>query len=275
MADDPNRPFGERTPKEQAKFDKAVEKYKKTDRFKKIEEKAKAHKEGEWRKPSKPQRHPKYQDDKHYEPLKGLKKKAFMDEFDERRMMEAKARVKANLQKKLFSTTGSDQALGALNRRVKAYGLAGTAADMAAAYSMSEGSTSERLYEAGKAGLKGALTGAGMQAAINATGRLGQLASRAFIPAGAVVGAWNIGRAARGAYDWYNADKEADQERAASEAKYGSVERATQTRKMRTDPEYAAAAADRIVNKKPDIDPSLVKDAPYQYRPGLPRTTEF
>jgi len=174
------------------------------------------------------------------QPQSRLHQMVFGDEFDDRREAEirsAKRTIGSDIpegaQERVLSGVKRDIALQGLNRRVKGYGVAGTLADMAAAYSMAEGTPMERGYEAAKAGLKGAATGVGMQAAINMTGRLGSIAGRGIPIVGAGIGAWNIGKAARGLVDWQSAESEAEQERLGSEAKYSDIGAATTTRHVR------------------------------------------
>lgn len=143
---------------------------------------------------------------------------------------EADIEIPAGAKERIFSGVKKDIALQGLNRRVKGYGIAGTLADMATAYSLADGTPMQRGYEASKAGLKGAATGMGMQAAINATGRLGAIAGRGLPIVGGMMGAWNIGKAARGAVDWRDAARRAAAEKAASESKYGTIEAAKLTR---------------------------------------------
>jgi hypothetical protein len=160
----------------------------------------------------------------------------FGDEFDARRAEDELARRKTigeipdGAKERVLGKVRENIDLQGLNRRVRAYGVAGTLADMAAAYALADGTPMERGYEAAKGGLMGAGAGAGLQASLNLTGRLGALAGRAIPFAAGLQGAWNIGKAARGAYDWHGASEEAEQERLGSEAKYGNKEKATATR---------------------------------------------
>lgn len=150
-------------------------------------------------------------------------------------------RVKYNI----LSSIAEDEGLGGgfirgvpSAARIRNLGLAGTAADMAAAYAMSEGTPQQRALAAGKAGIKGALGGAVLQG----VGRLASLANipgvslgvnalgKTLLPASAALGAYNIYKAGEAFKGWRDAEAEAAANAAASQAKYGTVGKAMATR---------------------------------------------
>jgi len=211
-----------------------------------------------------------------YPPSK-LQQFVFGDEFDDRREAEVRAtrrpartigsmfpddtdiEIPVGAKERVLGGVKRDIALQGLNRRVKGYGVAGTLADIAAAYSMAEGTPMERGYEAAKAGLKGAAAGAVMQGAINVTGKLGSIAGRGIPLVGAGIGAWNIGKAARGLVDWQSAERGAERERLASEAKWGNEALAKRTRHssvLGTEPDEINRMTDRYGRWSPYRIPS-------------------